>query len=429
MKTNSYLQGFLANGLEYFILERKPQDTCSVTVLYRVGSAHETAGDTGIAHLLEHMMFKGTAAFPAGVLDNMSLRLGGETNAMTARDYTAYFHILPTGNWHQVLELEKDRMTALQFDEQAFHTEKSVVIEERSMYRDDPNELLYDLHYRLAFAPHHPYHHPIIGHYPDLSRLPIDKMQSFYKKHYQLKNACVMVVGNIDKIAAKDYICQYFGTEANTTKRQSKIPEPTYPQKKIRRPLFKVITKDIQYIRLKASYPAPPLRIETEAAGRVLEELLADARSSILTRLMVEELNLSDEIYASLNTQKLGGRFFIDCELQNAADYPLARQAIEQTLQQLCLANISDSELEAARIRALANLMFDSERLDELTFELMPWLESGQVRQYFSLPQKIKKITKTELQLFCQKIFQPSQLIVTCASPPEQALELEKYAH
>jgi zinc protease len=421
-----YKHGFLANGMEFFILERKPLPVCSVTMLYRIGSAGEKRGQTGMAHFLEHMMFKGTKNFPAGMVDFISLRLGGETNAMTSRDYTAYFHLLPAANWSDVLEMEKERMTEMRFAKDSFETEKSVVLEERSLYLDDPGELLYDMHYKHAFADKHPYHHPVIGHQKDLLHMQAFEMQAFYQIHYKPENACLMVIGNVDISEVEKKITQCFQSPEAPHIHHPKIQPPACRDKKLRMPWHKIIKKDIECMRLKISYPSSRFATGEDAAGRVLEELLAGARSSLLPELLVEKLELVEEIDATLNSQELGGRFFIDCEPQNPEDCPKILSAIENAIEKLCREPIPAGAFEAARTRTLTNLLFDEERLDELTFELMSWLSAGKPDCYFELPARINALTLTEMQNYCQKILQPSQLIATCACAPEMATELER---
>ena len=161
----------LANGLRVIVKEDRRAPTVAHMVWYRAGSMDETNGTTGVAHLLEHMMFKGTPTIGAGEFSRLVAAAGGRDNAFTSRDYTAYFQQVPKHKLEQMMQIEADRMRHLTLDPQAFEQEIKVVMEERRLRTDDqPQALLFETMNAVAFRAH-PYRRPIIGWMNDVEGL------------------------------------------------------------------------------------------------------------------------------------------------------------------------------------------------------------------------------------------------------------------
>ncbi|MBT3786419.1 insulinase family protein, partial [bacterium] len=210
MQDSGYHSCALSNGLKLHVLERRELPIVVLMVLYSVGSSHETPAQYGMAHFLEHMMFKGSEQFPLGSIDLFSHRSGGENNAFTSRDFTVYYHVLPARHWKSALEIEIDRMCSLQLEEAEYESEKRVVLEELSMYEDDPQEALYDFHYSKAFSKAHPYHHPIIGTRDVLLAQDLKMMEEFYRSNYRVDNASLLLLGDLNASLATRAIQKMF---------------------------------------------------------------------------------------------------------------------------------------------------------------------------------------------------------------------------
>ena len=185
----------LRNGLEVRLKEIHTAPLISAWVWYRVGSRNERPGTTGVSHLVEHMQFKGTPRFPAGVLDKAISRDGGYWNAMTWLDWTAYFETMPAGSIDLALRLEADRMLHSLFEADEFEAERTVVISERQGNENEPTFRLAEEVQATAFRVH-PYHHEVIGHMADLETMTRDDLYHHYRTHYVPGNAVLAVAGD-----------------------------------------------------------------------------------------------------------------------------------------------------------------------------------------------------------------------------------------
>jgi len=187
----------LGNGMRIWVLEDSRAPVVTSQIWYRVGSADEPPGLTGISHLLEHLMFKGTETHASGYFSQRVASLGGRENAFTSRDYTAYFETVAPEHLPEMLELEADRMRKLRFDPDEVERERQVVIEERRLRtEDDPNARLYEQFNALAWQAS-PYRQPVIGWAGDIEAITLDDLKDWYRRFYAPNNATLVVVGAV----------------------------------------------------------------------------------------------------------------------------------------------------------------------------------------------------------------------------------------
>lgn len=187
----------LDNGLTVLLKEVHTAPVISWWVLYRVGSRNEPTGHTGISHWVEHMMFKGTEKYPAGMLDRAIDRVGGVWNAQTSFDYTAYYETIPANHIDLALRAEADRMANALFEPSEVDAERTVIISERQGSENVPSSWLYEETRAAAFRVH-PYHHPIIGDMADLQTMTRDDLYAHYRAYYSPNNAIAVAVGDFD---------------------------------------------------------------------------------------------------------------------------------------------------------------------------------------------------------------------------------------
>ncbi len=201
----------LRNGLEVRLKEIHSAPLISAWVWYRVGSRNERPGTTGISHLVEHMQFKGTPRFPAGLLDKAISRDGGYWNAMTWLDWTAYFETMPAGSIDLGLRLEADRMVHSLIEADEFESERTVVIAERQGNENEPTFRLAEEVQATAFRVH-PYHHEVIGHMADLETMTRDDLVAHYRRYYVPGNAVLAIAGDFRSGPMLERVRQLFGT-------------------------------------------------------------------------------------------------------------------------------------------------------------------------------------------------------------------------
>ena len=194
---NKILKQTLDNGLKVIIKEMHHAPVATWWLWYRVGSRNELPGTTGASHWVEHMLFKGTPTRPSGVLDKAISRDGGQWNAMTWIDWTAYFETMPAERIQMGIELEADRMVNAIFDPDEVDSERTVIISERSGSENSPSWLLYEELLGASFRVH-PYHHVVIGDRTDLETMTRDDLYNHYKRYYAPNNATAVLVGDVD---------------------------------------------------------------------------------------------------------------------------------------------------------------------------------------------------------------------------------------
>ncbi len=204
----------LANGLRVIVKEDRRAPTAVHMVWYRVGSMDETNGATGVAHVLEHMMFKGTPSVGPGEFNRRVAAAGGRDNAFTSRDYTAYFQQVPKERLPEMMRLEADRMRHLTLDANEFGQEIKVVMEERRLRTEDqPQALLFEQLSAVAFQAH-PYRVPIIGWMNDLENMTAADARTWYDRWYAPNNAYVLVVGDVEHEAVFRLAEENYGPSA-----------------------------------------------------------------------------------------------------------------------------------------------------------------------------------------------------------------------
>ncbi|HPY42671.1 MAG TPA: pitrilysin family protein, partial [Thiolinea sp.] len=202
----------LKNGMQLIVKPDHRAPTAVHMLWSRVGSMDEVSGTTGVAHVLEHMMFKGTPTVKAGEFSRQVAALGGEDNAFTTDDYTAYYQQIPKDKLEEVMKLESDSFVNNQWPDDEFKREVEVVKEERRMRTDDqPRSLLYEQLMAATYV-NNPYRNPIIGWMNDLDNLTAEDVRSFYKKWYTPLNAVVVVAGDVEPKEVLALAEKYYGS-------------------------------------------------------------------------------------------------------------------------------------------------------------------------------------------------------------------------
>ncbi len=279
----------LANGMKVLLVESPKAPVVTVQIWYKVGSRNEIMGRAGLSHMLEHMMFKGTPKYPTGAFSRLIKKNGGNDNAFTSQDFTAYFENLAADKVELALELEADRLRGLLLDEKAFQLEREVVKEERRLRsEDDPQSYLAEALFAQAFQMH-PYHWPIIGWFPDLNAMTRADLKRHYDTYYVPNNATLIVVGDIKAAKLLPVIKRFF----------EPIPKrPLPPQQAVAEPEQKgerriVVKRDAQLPFVMIGYRTPNYSSDDSYALTILESILSHGKSSRLYRSLVYEQKLA----------------------------------------------------------------------------------------------------------------------------------------
>ena len=278
----------LKNGMQVVVIPDRRAPVVTHMVWYRAGSADEQSGQAGIAHFLEHLMFKGTLKHPPGYLDGVMRELGGEDNAFTTKDYTAYFQRVAKEHLGRMMEIEADRMQNLQLTDAAVVPERQVIIEERrERTENDPSSLLAEqLDAALYLA--HPYHKPVIGWRSEMERLSRDNAIEFYKRFYTPANAILVVAGDVGADEVRKLAEEHYGPLKNSAeaapRQRTPEPEPIASRRVTLRDA-RVSAPLIQRNYIAPSYSTGKDR--EAAALDLLAEILGGGSTSILYQELV----------------------------------------------------------------------------------------------------------------------------------------------
>jgi zinc protease len=232
----------LANGLTLFVLPDHRLPIVSLQIHYKVGSRHELPGITGISHLFEHLMFRGTETLGPEEFSRILQAKGGEINAFTTRDHTSYFENLPAAHLELGLQLESDRLLNLKLDDDTFQPERQVVVSERKLRSvDSPFGLVEEQLFATAFT-QHPYNWPVVGWDQDLHRMTLEDCLAYYRSHYHPGKITIVIAGDVAPQRARDLVDRYFGqAPAPAVKADAVVVEP--PQRGERRAIVKKVSQ------------------------------------------------------------------------------------------------------------------------------------------------------------------------------------------
>lgn len=242
----------LDNGLQVVVIENHRAPIVTQMLWYKTGATDDPSGKSGIAHVLEHMMFKGTEAVPDGEFSKIIARNGGTENAFTTRDFTAYYQNIARDRLELVMFLEADRMKNLRFSQKDFEPELEVVKEERLMRTENnPAALLNERKNALLWG-EHPYARPVIGTKKELSSLTLDDAKQFYQTHYAPDNAVLVVAGDVTAEELKPLAEKYYGkippSRTAVEKKQFELPYPVRSKIEMRHPQIKLHSLQREYI-------------------------------------------------------------------------------------------------------------------------------------------------------------------------------------
>jgi len=279
----------LGNGLKVIIVEEHKAPVATFQVWYRVGAKDEPAGKSGISHLLEHMMFKGTPKYGPSALSKIVQKNGGTDNAHTTKDYTAYFEILPSDRITLPIELEADRMRNLTLDPDETVSERRVVMEERRLRsEDDPQNSLFEEVIAAAFKAH-PYQRPVIGWMSDIKSIDKEDLTSYYNIRYSPENAVIIVVGDVNADDMMKHIKSYFDIAPSGGMKKSTTADE--PEQKGERRI--TLRREAELPFIITAYHTPSFPHEDSYALDVLNLVLSGGKSTRLYQSLVYEKKIA----------------------------------------------------------------------------------------------------------------------------------------
>ncbi len=351
-------ESVLSNGMKVLLIEVPKAPVATVQVWYKVGSRNEVMGRAGLSHMLEHMMFKGTARYPKGSFSRIVRKNGGIDNAFTSQDFTAYFENVAADRVGLALELEADRMQGLLLDNSEFQTEREVVKEERRLRsEDDPQGALVEALFAQAYLSH-PYHWPVIGWFADLDAMALEDLQRHYDTFYSPNNATLIVIGDIKADALLPIIKRLFEPiPRGPSPKQVLPPEPE--QRGERRFLLK---REAQVPFVMMGFRVPNYSSDDSYALDILESILSHGKSSRLYQSLVYDQKNSLAVgaeYSVLQTDP--GLFYFYSLVNPGAKVEAVEEALQREITRLQNEPPSDLELQRAKNQVEASRIFEQD--------------------------------------------------------------------
>ena len=417
----------LSNGLRIIVKEDRRAPTAAHMVWYRAGGMDEVSGTTGVAHVLEHMMFKGTPNVGAGEFSRRVAAAGGRDNAFTSKDYTAYFQQVPKAQLAQMMQLEADRMRHLNLDAGEFAQEIKVVMEERRQRTDDsPHARLGEQLQAVAYQTH-PYRVPVIGWMNDLENMTVQDARDWYRRWYAPNNACVVVVGDVDHQAVFKLAQMYYGRVPARALPARKTPDEP-EQAGIRRFTLRA---EAELPMLIMAYKVPVLRdVENDVDPYALEMLAAvlDGHDAArLTTRLIREQQLAVSAGASYDSLARGpGLFYLSGAPGEGKTRADLEAALRAEIARIAEDGVAPDELARARAQLVAGQVY---KLDSMFAQAM---EIGQLeavgiphRQGRRIIEKFQAVTAEAVQAVARKYFVDERLTVAELDPLPSAQRKE----
>lgn len=412
----------LNNGLKVLVKEDHRAPIAVSMIWYNVGSADEPAGLTGVSHAIEHMMFKGTSKYPLGVFSKTIASLGGQENAFTNNDYTAYFEKIDAAHISTSFELEADRMNNLLLDEEEFAKEIKVIQEERRMRTDNnPQALTFERFLSTAHLST-PYQHPVIGWMTDLQQMKVDDLKQWYKRYYAPNNATLVVVGDVNSEKIHQLAEQYFGSIEKQPLQERK--SQTEPQ-----PLGKksvLIKAPAKLPMLMLGYTVPSVKTANNPwepyALELMTGILDAGESARFTKNLVRKNHIAAgaEVHYNLYSRYQTQFIVYGTPTPNHSMKDM-ENALLSELKALKTTKVSDKELQRVKNQIIAQKTFEKDSIFGQAMELgllqttgLGWQKSE------DYTNAINSVTPEQIQKAAQKYFQENNITVAELKPTMQ---------
>lgn len=414
----------LSNGMQLIVQPDRRAPTAVHMVWVRTGAMDEVDGTSGVAHVLEHMMFKGTAAVPPGDFSRRVAALGGSENAFTSQDYTGFFQQIPAGRLEDVMRLESDRFANNQWPDAEFKKEIEVVKEERRMRTEDqPRALLWEQLNAAAFVAS-PYRRPIVGWMSDLDAMVPDDVRQFHRQWYVPGNAVVVVAGDVDVQQVRALAEKYYGG----------IPARAVPARK---PRTEPVQRGLRRIEVKApaeqayvalAFRAPRLASVDAASDEdrdalalvVLSAVLSGYDGARLERALTQgPQRVADSADSSASVMGRGpGQFLLTAVPAQGKTPRQVEDALRAELARIAREGVNGAELERVKTQWIAAKVYERDSLFRQAMLLAQhWVQGWPLDAEERLLAQLRAVTPQQVQAVAQRWFGDDQLTVATLLP------------
>lgn len=397
----------LGNGLQVVVIPDHRTPVVTQMIWYKVGSADETPGKSGLAHFLEHLMFKGTSKHPAGEFSQTVLRIGGNENAFTSTDYTGYFQRVPREQLAKMMEFEADRMTGLILKDENVLPERDVVLEEFNMRVANNPEARLTEQIMAALYLNHPYGRPVIGWHQEIEKLDREDALAFYKRFYAPNNATLVIAGDVEAEDVRPMVERTFGVVAAqpaiaAQRLRPQEPEPAAPR------TVTLSDPRVEQTSVKRYYLVPSAA--TAAAGEspaldVLAQLMGNGSNSYLYRALVVDRPLAVSASAGYQGSSLDAtQFMISASPKPGVEFSQIEQVIDGVISDVGQNPVRAEDLERVKTQLIAEAIYAQDNQATLARWYGGALTTGlSIADIRSWPDRIRAVTAEQVRDVAQK--------------------------
>jgi zinc protease len=396
----------LANGLQVVVIPDHRTPVVTEMIWYRVGSADETPGKSGLAHFLEHLMFKGTAKHPSGEFSQTVLRIGGNENAFTSTDYTGYFQRVPREQLARMMEFEADRMTGLILKDENVLPERDVVLEEYNMrVANNPDARLTE-QIMAALYLNHPYGRPVIGWHEEIEKLDREDALAFYRRFYAPNNAILVIAGDVDASEVRPMVEQTFAKIAAqpaipARRLRPQEPEPAAPR------TVTLADARVEQPSMKRYYlvPSATTAAAESPALDVLAQLMGGGSNSYLYRALVVDRALAVGASAGYQGTSVDAtQFMISASPKPGVEFSQLEQVIDSVIADVAHKPIRSEDLERVKTQLIAEAIYAQDNQATLARWYGGALSTGLgIDDLRSWPDRIRAVTADQVSAAAQK--------------------------
>jgi zinc protease len=391
----------LANGLEVVVIPDRRTPVVTHMIWYRIGSADETAGKSGLAHFLEHLMFKGTEKNPAGRFSKVVATIGGQENAFTSQDYTAYYQRVTREHLEEVMSFEADRMTGLRLTDEVVLPEREVVLEERRTRTDNSPAAQLAEALTAALYVNHPYGRPIIGWMHEIRQLSRESALDFYKRFYTPNNAVLVLAGDLTPEDARRLAEKTYGKVPRVAEVAPRL-RPAEPDPRAHRRLT-LADPRVQQPSMSRYYLVPSYRTAKDYEGEALEilaQILGGGQTSRLYRALVVEKGIAANAGAWYQGTALDAtRFGVFASPRPGVTLEALEDALDEVIEAVASEGVTAEEVDRVKTRIVASTIFAQDNQTSLAriygAALTTGLTAAAVKEW---PNRVRAVTPEAVQ-------------------------------
>jgi zinc protease len=420
----TYQKFDLSNGMRVYVVEDHKAPTVYGVTWFRVGSKDEVKKRTGFAHLFEHLMFKGSAHLPDGLMDKLLEAAGGWSNAFTSSDMTVYQNVAAANFLEQMLWIDADRLAGLldTFDKPKLDNQRDVVLNERRQsYENQPYGMAEIIIQENLWPQEHGYHWSTIGYPADLEAASVSDVADFFKKYYVPNNATMVIAGDVKFDTVKKLVEKYFAW----------IPrgeDPKRPQYKTPAPITKEIvidsTDDVQVPRVYLSWRGPAHFTAEQPALDMTAAILADGKSSRLYKRLVYDEKIAQDVAAYFNAETLGGELRIVATAKPGVDPKRLVKEISEEVARISATPPEPKELERAQNSHEASFLNGLEPTLRRAIQLAEYDVFAADPDYFAKDlARYRAVTGAQVKDAAAKYLKPNARVVLTIRPGKKVVK------